>query len=99
MALGIRYEQGRDHRIDARLTLDGRELLTARGDYRAERAEPVDMLLTVPGLPLQRLDPLLPKELLRLSGDLRARCILAATRRIRGLTARCVSIRPGCACP
>ncbi len=73
VALGIRYEQGRDHRIDARLTLDGRELLTARGDYRAERAEPVDMLLTVPDLPLQRLDPLLPKELLRLSGDLRAR--------------------------
>lgn len=73
VALGVRYGQGRDHRADARLTLDGREILAARGDYRAGREEPLDVLLTVPGLPLQRLEPFLPAELLRLSGDLWAR--------------------------
>lgn len=73
VALGVRYGQGRDHRADARLTLDGQEVLAAHGDYRAGREEPLDVLLTVPGLPLQRLDPFLPAELLRLSGDLWAR--------------------------
>lgn len=73
VALGVRYGQGRGHRADARLTLDGQEVLAARGDYRAERDEPLDVQLTVSGFPLQRIDPFLPAELLRLSGDLWAR--------------------------
>ena len=79
VTLGLSYGQGRNHRADARLTLDGQEILTARGDYDAAREEPFDMTLDLPGFPLQRLDLFLPPELLCLSGDLWARVHLGGS--------------------
>ena len=70
---GLFYGQGRGHRADARLTLDGTEVLAAGGDYRADRESPLDLTVTVPGLPLQPVNIFLPADMLRLSGDLQAK--------------------------
>ena len=70
---GLFYGQGRGHRADARLTLDGTEVLAVRGDYRADRESPLDLTVTVPGLPLQPVNIFLPADMLRLSGDLQAK--------------------------
>lgn len=72
VALGVRYGQGRGRRADARVTLDGSEVFAAHGDLRPDRDEPLDLTLTVPGFPLQRLDVFLPADLLRLSGEVQA---------------------------
>lgn len=58
---------------DARLTLDGAEVLTVRGDYRAERESPLDLTATIPGFPLQQANVFLPDDLIRLSGRLQAK--------------------------
>ncbi len=55
----------------ARLTLDGAEVLTVRGDYRAERESPLDLTATIPGFPLQQANVFLPDDLIRLSGRCR----------------------------
>ena len=70
---GLFYGQGRGHRADARLTLDGTEVLAVGGDYRADRESPLDLTVTVPGLPLQPVNIFLPADMLRLSGDLQAK--------------------------
>ncbi len=70
---GLFYGQGRGHRADARLTLDGTEVLAVGGDYRADRESPLDLTVTVPGLPLQPINIFLPADMLRLSGDLQAK--------------------------
>ena len=56
-----------------RLTLDGAEVLTVRGDYRAERESPLDLTATIPGFPLQQANVFLPDDLIRLSGRLQAK--------------------------
>lgn len=58
---------------DARLTLDGAEVLTVRGDYRAERESPLDLTATIPGFPLQQANVFLPDDLIRLRGRLQAK--------------------------
>lgn len=70
---GLFYGQGRGHRADARLTLDGTEVLAVGGDYRADRESPLDLTVTVTGLPLQPVNIFLPADMLRLSGDLQAK--------------------------
>ena len=70
---GLFYGQGRGHRADARLTLDGTEVLAVGGDYRADRESPLDLTVTVPGLPLQPVNIFLPADMLRLSGNLQAK--------------------------
>ncbi|WP_064975376.1 translocation/assembly module TamB domain-containing protein [Alistipes provencensis] len=70
---GLFYGQGRGHRADARLTLDGTEVLAVGGDYRADRESPLDLTVTVPGLPLQPVNIFLLADMLRLSGDLQAK--------------------------
>lgn len=37
---GLFYGQGRGHRADARLMLDGAEVLAVAGDYRTDRESP-----------------------------------------------------------
>ena len=69
---GLFYGQGRGHRADARLMLDGAEVLTVAGDYRTDRESPLDLTVSVPGLPLRPVNIFLPEDLLRLSGDLQA---------------------------
>ena len=76
---GLFYGQGRGHRADARLTLDGTEVLTVGGDYRADRESPLDLTVTVPGLPLQPVNIFLPADMLRLSGDLQAKVHVQGT--------------------
>lgn len=76
---GLFYGQGRGHRADARLTLDGTEVLAAGGDYRADRESPLDLTVTVPGLPLQPVNIFLPADMLRLSGDLQAKVHVQGT--------------------
>ena len=71
--LGLFYKQDRGHLADARLTLDGAEVLTVQGDCREGRESPLDLTVTVPGFPLQRANVFLPADLLRLSGSLQAR--------------------------
>lgn len=71
--LGLFYKQDRGHLADARLTLDGAEVLAVQGDYREERENPLDLTVTVPGFPLQQANVFLPADLLRLSGSLQAR--------------------------
>ena len=71
--LGLFYKQDRGHLADARLTLDGAEVLAVQGDYREERESPLDLTVTVPGFPLQQANVFLPADLLRLSGSLQAR--------------------------
>lgn len=70
VGLGVRYAQGREQQADVRLTLDGADVLTARGDYRKERESPLDITASIPGFPLQRADVFLPADMLRLSGIL-----------------------------
>ena len=70
VGLGVRYAQGREQQADVRLTLDGADVLTARGDYRKERESPLDLTASIPGFPLQRADVFLPADMLRLSGIL-----------------------------
>ena len=70
VGLGVRYAQGREQQADVRLTLDGTDVLTARGDYRKERESPLDLTASIPGFPLQRADVFLPADMLRLSGIL-----------------------------
>lgn len=70
VGLGVQYEKGRGQKADARLTLDGAEVLSVEGDYRAERESPIDLTVAVPGFPLQRANVFLPADLLRLSGTL-----------------------------
>lgn len=70
---GISYAQGRGHRADARLTLDGAEVLSVAGDYREERDSPLDLTATVPGFPLQPVNVFLPADMLRLKGSLEGR--------------------------
>ena len=76
---GLFYGQGRGHRADARLTLDGTEVLAVGGDYRADRESPLDLTVTVPGLPLQPVNIFLPADVLRLSGDLQAKVHVQGT--------------------
>ena len=76
---GLFYGQGRGHRADARLTLDGTEVLAVGGDYRADRESPLDLTVTVPGLPLQPVNIFLPADMLRLSGDLQAKVHVQGT--------------------
>ena len=71
--LGLFYKQDRGHLADAHLTLDGAEVLSVRGDYRAERESPLDLTATIPGFPLQQANVFLPADLLRLSGSLQAK--------------------------
>lgn len=71
--LGLFYKQDRGHLADARLTLDGAEVLSVRGDYREGRESPLDLTVSVPGFPLQPVNVFLPADLLRLSGSLQAR--------------------------
>lgn len=70
VGLGVRYAQGREQQADVRLTLDGADVLTARGDYCKERESPLDLTASIPGFPLQRADVFLPADMLRLSGIL-----------------------------
>jgi len=70
---GLYYKQDQGHVADARLTLDGAEVLTVRGDYRAERESPLDLTATIPGFPLQQANVFLPDDLIRLSGRLQAK--------------------------
>lgn len=70
VGLGVRYAQGREQQADVRLTLDGADVLTARGNYRKERESPLDLTASIPGFPLQRADVFLPADMLRLSGIL-----------------------------
>ena len=70
VGLGVRYAQGREQQADVWLTLDGTDVLTARGDYRKERESPLDLTASIPGFPLQRADVFLPADMLRLSGIL-----------------------------
>lgn len=58
---------------DARLTLDGAEVLTVRGDYRAECESLLDLTATIPGFPLQQANVFLPDDLIRLRGRLQAK--------------------------
>ena len=71
--LGLFYKQDQGHLADARLTLDGAEVLSVRGDYRTGRESPLDLTVTVPGFPLQQANVFLPADLLRLSGSLQAK--------------------------
>ena len=71
--LGMLYEHGQGERAEARITLDGTEVLSAQGDYRKGRESPLDFTVTIPAFPLQRANIFLPADILRLSGDLRAR--------------------------
>ena len=64
--LGLFYKQDQGHLADARLTLDGAEVLSVRGDYRTGRESPLDLTVTVPGFPLQQANVFLPADLLRL---------------------------------
>lgn len=75
---GLFYGQGRGHRADARLLLDGAEALTVAGDYRTDRESPLDLTVSVPGLPLRPVNIFLPEDLLRLSGDLGRKCTCGA---------------------
>lgn len=70
---GLYYKQDQGHLADARLMLDGAEVLTVRGDYRAERESPLDLTVAVPGFPLQQANVFLPDDLIRLSGQLQAK--------------------------
>ena len=70
VGLGVRYAQGREQQADVRLTLDGADVLTARGNYCKERESPLDLTASIPGFPLQRADVFLPADMLRLSGIL-----------------------------
>ena len=70
---GLYYKQDQGHMADARLTLDGAEVLTVRGDYRAERESPLDLTATIPGFPLQQANVFLPDDLIRLRGRLQAK--------------------------
>lgn len=76
---GLFYGQGRGHRADARLLLDGAEALTVAGDYRPDRESPLDLTVSVPGLPLRPVNIFLPEDLLRLSGDLGAKVHVRGT--------------------
>lgn len=49
--LGLFYKQDRGHLADARLTLDGAEVLTVQGDCREGRESPLDLTMTVPASP------------------------------------------------
>lgn len=71
VGIGASYAQGSIRQADALLTLDADTLLTARARYGG--GEPLEAECTIPGLPLQRLDPLLPADLLRLAGTLHGR--------------------------
>ena len=62
---GLFYGQGRGHRADARLTLDGAEVLAVEGDYRTDRESPLDLTVTVPGFPLRPVNIFLPADMLR----------------------------------
>lgn len=73
IGLGMLYVQGEEQQADIRLTLDGTEVLTVQGDYRAERASPIDLTAAIPGFPLQRADVFLPADMLGLSGTLSGR--------------------------
>lgn len=70
VGLGMLYEQGQEQQADLRLSLDGSEVLTARGSYRKERESPLDLTAAIPGFPLQRANVFLPADMLRLSGIL-----------------------------
>ncbi len=76
---GLLYGQGRGHRADARLTLDGAEVLAVEGDYRTDRESPLDLTVTVPGFPLRPVNIFLPADMLRLSGDLAAKVRVGGT--------------------
>ena len=70
---GLYYKQDQGHMADARLTLDGAEVLTVRGDYRAECESLLDLTATIPGFPLQQANVFLPDDLIRLRGRLQAK--------------------------
>lgn len=69
------YAQGSDRQASARLDLDSTELLTLRllDDGSNEGKDPLKGECTITALPLQRLDPFLPEQLLRLAGTLHGR--------------------------
>lgn len=76
---GLFYGQGRGHRADARLTLDGAEVLSVQGDYREERESPLDLTVAVPDFPLQPVNVFLPADMLRLAGHLQGRVHLGGS--------------------
>ena len=79
VGLGLHYGQGREQQADVRLMLDGTEVLTVRGDYRAGRESPIDLTAAIPGFPLQRADVFLPADMLSLSGSLSGRLHVGGT--------------------
>ncbi len=70
VALDVSYQRGREQRGSVRLSLDGAEVLTARGDYDAARKSPIDLTATIPGFELSRANVFLPSDLLSLAGTL-----------------------------
>lgn len=92
--LGLFYKQDRGHLADARLTLDGAEVLTVQGDCREGRESPLDLTVTVPGFPLQRANVFLPADLLRLSAAFRPGSTRAALPSGRNSTEACGSPGP-----
>ena len=79
IALKARYEQGAAQRAEARLRLDTLEVLAAQASYDKQAANPLDVRVEIPGLPLQRLNVFLPEEMLRLSGMLTARILASGS--------------------
>lgn len=71
VGIAASYAQGSGRQADALLTLDADTLLTARARYGG--GKPLEAGCSIPGLPLQRLNPFLPADLLRLAGTLRGR--------------------------
>lgn len=70
LALRARYAQGDRLQAEAHLLLDSTMLLSATASIDPTAAEELSARIDIPGLPLQRLNPLLPADLLRLSGEL-----------------------------
>ena len=70
LALRARYALGTRQEAEAHLLLDSTMLLSAAASIDPAAVEELSARIDIPGLPLQRLNPLLPAELLRLSGEL-----------------------------
>lgn len=67
----LERNNGPIHRIDATLSADGQKAMVINGVYAPADSVGVDMTADISGFPLALVNPMLPGEMLKLSGALR----------------------------